>query len=146
MLKQLLLKSIVKDDISSELKALKVDFGGDYDPAQLESELQLLPTIFHQSSPVDFREICLHLQTLEKEKRQLLRNVWMIVRIVLTSGATSATPGQSFSTQRRLKTWIHSTMSQKRYSSLAILNTHTHYRTWSTIVNWGGWTLCKQSG
>ena len=67
----------------------------------------------------------------------------MIFRIVLTSGAT---PERSFWMQRRLKTWIRSTMAQKRYNSLAILNTHTHYQSWSTIVDWGGWKLCKQSG
>jgi len=122
---QLLLKSIVKDDTSSELKVLKTDFGGDYDPVQLESELLLLPTIFHQFSPVDFRDICKHLQEMEIEKRQMLKNMWKIIRIVLTSGATSATPERSFSMQRRLKTWIRSTMGQKRYNSLAILNSHT---------------------
>ena len=55
----------------------------------------------------------------------MIRNIWKIVRIVLTSGATSATPERSFSMQRRIKTWIRSTMGQKRYNSLAILNTHT---------------------
>ena len=122
---QLLLKSIVKDDISMELKDLEVDFGGDFNAIQLESELHFLPTIFGHSLPTDFREICEHLQNIEREKRPMIRNIWKIVRIVLTSGATSATPERSFSMQRRIKTWIRSTMGQKRYNSLAILNTHT---------------------
>ena len=118
-------KLIVKDDTSNELKVLKTDFGGDYDPVQLESQFLLLPAVFHQFSPVDFRDICKHLQEMKTEKRQMLKNMWKIIRIVLTSGATSATPERSFSMQRRLKTWIRSTMGNKRYNSLAILNSHT---------------------
>ena len=45
--------------------------------------------------------------------------------IVLTSGATSATPERSFSMQRRIKTWLRSTMDQKRHNSLSVLNAHT---------------------
>ena len=46
----------------------------------------------------------------------------MVIKIVLTSGATSATPERSFSMARRLKTWLRSTMTQKRFNSLAVLN------------------------
>jgi len=93
---QLLLKSIVKGDTSNELEVLKADFDGYFDPSQIDSELLLLPTVFHQSSPVDFRDIFDHLQGIEIEKRQMLKNIWKIIRIVLTSGATSATPERSF--------------------------------------------------
>ena len=37
-------------------------------------------------------------------------------------GATSATPERSFSTMRRLKTWLRSTMSQSRFNSLTLIN------------------------
>ena len=68
-------KLIVKDDTSNELEVLKTDFGGDYDPVQLESQFLLLPTVFHQFSQVDFRDICKHLQKMETEKRQMLKNM-----------------------------------------------------------------------
>ena len=61
---------------------------------------------------------------MDKEKRSLIKNVWTIVLIVLTSGATSATPERSFSLQRRIKTWLRSTIGQKRYNSLSFLNEH----------------------
>ena len=38
--------------------------------------------------------------------------------------ATSATPERSFSTMRRLKAWLRSSMKQKRFNSLAILTSH----------------------
>ena len=40
---------------------------------------------------------------------------------VFVRAATSATPERSFSLARRLKTWLRSTMSQKRFNSLAVL-------------------------
>ena len=62
---------------------------------------------------------------VDKETRPMIKNIWTITRIVLTGGVTSATPERLFSMQRRIKTWLRSTMGQKRYNSLALLNAHT---------------------
>ena len=121
---QLLLKAISNHDYTEQLETLKKDFEGDFDVNQIESELNLLETIFKESEPVDFHEICKTLKTMDKGLRPLIKNVWTIVRLVLTSGATSATPERSFSMQRRIKTWLRSTMGQKRYNALAVLNSH----------------------
>ena len=74
---------------------------------------------------MDFRDICKILQETDKDTRPMIKNIWTIIRIVLTSGATSATPERSFSMQRRIKTWLRSTMGQKRYNSLSLLKAHT---------------------
>ena len=62
---------------------------------------------------------------MDEEKRPMIKNIWTIIRIVLTSGATSATPELYFSMQRRIKTWLRSTIGQKRFNSLSVLNAHT---------------------
>ena len=54
-----------------------------------------------------------------------VKNIWTIIRIALTSGAVSATPERSFSMQTRIKTWLRSTVDQKRYNSLSVWNAHT---------------------
>ena len=64
-------------------------------------------------------------QDMDEEKSPVIKNVWTIVRNVLTRGATSATPECSFSMKRRSKTWFRSTMGQSRYNSLSALNVHT---------------------
>ena len=46
------------------------------------------------------------------------------MKLVLICAATSATPERTFSQARGLKTWLRSTMSQKRFNSLAILSFH----------------------
>ena len=57
-IEELLLKAINKADSSKEWKVLLKDFRGDFDRNQLESELHLIPAIFRQSIPVNFRNIC----------------------------------------------------------------------------------------
>ena len=54
------------------------------------------------------------------EKRRLIQNV-TVIKIILTNGATSATPERSFSMLRKIKTWLRSRMSQKRLNSLSIM-------------------------
>ena len=117
---QLFLKAIVKKDFTDELKLLENHFGGDYDAESLTAELQLLPTIF-DNEPVNLEEVVEVLKSLSREKRMLIRNCVIIIRIILTAGATSATPERSFSMLRRIKTWLRSRMGQKRLNSLSIL-------------------------
>ena len=115
---QLFLKSINKEDHSDEIMTVESIFRGDYDHDSLITELQLLPAIFDDCEPVNFGDIVKGIQLLSREKRKLIRNVVLIARLVLTNGATSATSERSFSTLRRLKTWLRSTMNQKRFNSL----------------------------
>ena len=118
---QLFLKAIKKEDITVELNTLETKFSGDYDNDSLNAELQLLPTIFN-NDPVNLDEVVEVLRSLSQEKRKLIANTVTLVRIVLTNGATSATPERSFSMMRRIKTWLRSRMTQKRLNSLCILH------------------------
>ena len=129
----MLLKAISKADSSNELKVLESDFRRDFDRNQLESELHVIPAIFKQSTSVDFCQICKTFQEMDEEKRPMIKNIW-ILRIVLTNGATSARPGRSFSMQRRIKTWLKSTVGQKRYNFLSVLNAHINIVNKSLIL------------
>ena len=51
---EMLLKAIKKIDASEEMKIIESDFYGDFNPHKLKSELDILPTIFKQSVPIDF--------------------------------------------------------------------------------------------
>ena len=90
------MKAINNADSSKELKVLESDFRGDFDRNKLESELHLIPAIFKQSIPVNFRIICNTYQDMDEEKRPMIKNIWTIIRIVLASGATSTTPERSY--------------------------------------------------
>ena len=121
-MEQLLLKSISKKPAEEEMKTVKASFYDEFDDQSLPCELELLPTIFRGFKPVNFSDVVDAIQSLSNEKRKLIKNVVIIIRLVLTMGATSATPERSFSTMRRLKTWLRSTMSQKMFNALTLMN------------------------
>lgn len=54
----------------------------------------------------------------------LYPNVRKILEVLCVLPVTSAEPERSFSTLRRLKTWLRSTTSEDRLNGLAVLNIH----------------------
>ena len=56
--------------------------------------------------------------------RDLMPNIVHVVKLLLINPATSCTPERSFSTARRLKTWLRSTMKSRRFNSLSLLHVH----------------------
>ena len=58
------------------------------------------------------------------ELRGEYSDVEKLVRLLLTSPASSAEAERSFSTLRRLKTWLRSTMTQLRLNSVAVCHVH----------------------
>ena len=119
---QLFLNFVNKEEHSDEIMTVESTFREDYDHDSLITELQLLPAIFGDCEPVNFGDIVKGIQMLSREKRQLIRNVVLKARLALTNIATSSTPERFFSTLRRLETWLRSTMKQKRFNSLTLLN------------------------
>ena len=53
-----------------------------------------------------------------------IKEVITSCKLILVNPATSATGERSFSTARRLKTWLRSRMNQERFSNLTVLNIH----------------------
>ena len=80
--------------------------------------------MFESLKPVHFGDSVEKLKTISPYERVIINNVITIIKILLTTGATSATPKKSFSLARRVKTWLRSSMTQKRFNALAILHSH----------------------
>lgn len=64
------------------------------------------------------------LSALEKCDKMLFPNIHTLLRIGVTMPITTATAERSFSTLRRLKTYLRTTMTADRLSSLAIIHVH----------------------
>ena len=62
-------------------------------------------------------------KTLENEQA-MISKVVRICKLLHVSPATSATGGRSFSTARRVKTWLRANLFQKRFNNVAIMNAH----------------------
>ena len=47
-----------------------------------------------------------------------------IIKLLLINPETSCSPEMSFSTGRRLRSWLRSTMTSQRFNRMALLNVH----------------------
>ena len=65
-----------------------------------------------------------YLQSLAQEVRHLFSQAEALIRLMMVMPATSCECERGFSTLRRLKTWLRSTMGQERLNSKAIFHVH----------------------
>ena len=54
----------------------------------------------------------------------VIKEVITLCELILVNPATGEAGERSFSTARRLKTWLRSRMNQERFSNLTVLNIH----------------------
>ena len=80
--------------------------------------------MFQGSNCTNFSDILENLESLDPTKRALIPNLLTIVYLILINPATSCNPERSFSVARRIKTWLRSTMTTKRFNNLSILSIH----------------------
>ena len=123
-MEQLLLKGIEDQDVSGETAEVQKIYGDDINFGSLSTELTVLKTICKDEKPSHTKEIVKALKGCDHRTWLLIPFVIKLVKLLLVMAATSATPERSFSTMRRLKTWLRSSMKQKRFNSLAILTSH----------------------
>ena len=120
----LLLKLIHGESYQTEYDDFVMVYADDIETTVLPCELLILRTMFESLEPVHFGDIVEKLRTISPQERIIINNIITIIKIVLTTGATSATPKRSFSLERRVKIWLRSSMTQKRFNALAILYSH----------------------
>ena len=71
-----------------------------------------------------FDDIIVKIKELHNPKRQMIKVVITLCKLILVNPAISAAGERSFSAARRLKTWLRSRMNQERFSNLTVLNIH----------------------
>ena len=64
------------------------------------------------------------MKELPNPEREMIKEVMTSCKLILVNPATSAADERSFSTARRLQTWLRSRMNQERFSNLTVLNIH----------------------
>ena len=96
----------------------------DVETTAVPSELLIFRTMFESLEPVHFSDIEEKLKSISPQERVTIDNVIIIIKLVLTTGATSATLKRSFSLVRRVKTWLSYALIPKRFNALGILHSH----------------------
>ncbi|KAJ8018696.1 52 kDa repressor of the inhibitor of the protein kinase [Holothuria leucospilota] len=123
-LESLLLKAMNNEDFAQEMQFVAENYSDDINMNILEAHLAIFRVLMRNFKPTCFSEILTEVKQLSKEEQLMMQNVINVCRLLHVSPATSATGERSFSTARRIKTWLRSNMLQRRFNSLAILNSH----------------------
>ena len=83
-----------------------------------------LTVVFKRQRPSHLAEAASILRSMDRNARELFPEVGTLVRLLMTLPASSATAERSFSALRRLKTWLRSTMTQRRVNAAAVCHVH----------------------
>lgn len=121
-LEELLLKAANGKDYSSELDYVTEFYGSDFDKIELSTPLQILSSNLSDEIPscetISLLEILTFVRNLSKGQRAFFKQVcW----IILFMPSTNVSSTRSFSTMKRLKTYLR-TMGQSRLNHLMVLN------------------------
>lgn len=95
------------------------------DPSRVQHELQTWNNKWFGDKDSQVTELpATALAALEHCSPNFYPNIHRLLTILATLPVTTASAERSFSTLRRLKTYLRSTMSSERLSSMALLNIH----------------------
>ena len=119
----LLVKACNEENCDAYLDEVCQFYKDDISRLELQTQLQLLGTYFSErGNKVTLRDCLQYLKSLSEEHRQLFQEVCTLFRLILVMPAANATSERCFSAMRRLKTWLRSTIDQKRFNHLMVLN------------------------
>ncbi len=124
-LEELLLKVCKGETTAVELDYVCTVYGNDIDRQELECQLPMLHELVKQAleSPDCDRELSIRfmvqvLSDLSSAQRMAFSQVFVVTNLLLVLHATSE---RFFSALRRVKTYLRSTMTQKRLNNLMII-------------------------
>ena len=123
-LENLLLKSVKKCDFTEELEFVCSFYGSDFNKEQLQLQLPILANALSSQVEHNFHSLLAFFRNLSSAQRALMSEVCTLFRIILVMPATNAVSERSFSALRRVKSYLRSTMTQRRLNNIMILHVH----------------------
>ena len=103
-------------------------YGSDFDRNELSTQLQILSSNLRSEIPysesVELTDILTFVWKLSQGQRSFFKQVCWLVSLIAVMPATNSSSERSFSTMKRVKTYLRSTMGQSRLNHLMILNTY----------------------
>ena len=120
----LLVKAANGEDYEAEFKFLEASYSEDVDTGALPGQLSTLEVMLKEEKISCFDEILLAVSKFPEPEKKLIQEVQTVCKLLAVNPATSAAGERSFSSARRMKTWLRSRMGEERFSNLAMLNGH----------------------
>ena len=88
-------------------------------------DLEVQLAMFHRNNAVTrLSQAVTVLRNMSSDVRDMFDEIEKLIRLLLVCPCSSAEAERSFSSLRRLKTWLRSTMTQTRLNSVAVCHTH----------------------
>ena len=109
------------------LASLHEMYGDEIDMDALEVEANVFRATMSNCRAGCFKDVYNKIKTCPESEKELIPNIMRIIKLLLINPATSRSPERSFSTARRLTSWLRSTMISQRFNGLALLNAHKEY-------------------
>ena len=97
-----------------------------FNRSSLQMQLTLLSDMTKDNIFRSVPDVAEFISALHPQTRGLFKEVEAFIELCLCLPVSAALSERSFSTLRRLKTWMRSTMSQKRLTHLAVMHIHRH--------------------
>lgn len=124
-LEGVLVKAANKETFDAELEFVTDFYKEDFDSGLLSMQLGVMScNLPSDSSPHDLPSILEYLREISDSQRALLSEVCKLVSLVLVMPATNAVSERSFSSLRRIKSYLRSTMTQTRLNNVMVLHVH----------------------
>ena len=91
------------------------------DVRTLNAQLEIFKVLMKDGEFTSFDDILAKIKQLSEAEKCMITEIITLCKLLLVNPAISAAGESSFSSARRLKTWLRSTMTQTRFSNLTIL-------------------------
>ena len=123
-LEQLFVKAANKRDYSLEFQEVITMYGDDSNESELSTQLQIFGSSFSgvSNQSITLKESITFLRNLSLNQRVFYKQVCWLACLILVMPATNAASERSFSTMKRVKGYLRSTMQQTRLNHLMIIN------------------------
>lgn len=112
-LENLLLKAVKQESYEECVTAITEFYISDFDAVQLKLHLDVLASNFPASLQRDatVMDVRKHIQVMSTQEKLLISQVLTLLHLILVMPATNASSERSFSAMRKVKTYLHNTMS-----------------------------------
>ena len=99
----------------------------DFDETGLKLHLDILASNFPSDSEVSLESLMTYLRNLTESQKALISQVYKLASLLVALPATNAVSERSFSSLRRIKTYLRATMTQNRLNNTRIILLQINY-------------------
>ena len=118
------------------LASLHEMYGDEIDMDALEVEANVFRAIMSNCRVGCFKDVYNKIKTSPESEKKPIPNIMRLIKLLLINPTTSCSPERSFSTARRLKSWLRSTMTSQRFNKLALLHVHKECTDQLDLMDW----------